>query len=652
MAEIAQLLEEVRQLREEVKTGQEETSRKLARSGRKESYSFKRKANEIQHRFNEEVADKLEEAGAVVDKVEPAAEGRTKVALEKIKDALAEGRQLIAHRQKLLKLADRSEFGWSLVEQYKEDALADDSEDEKRIDKAERAAERKAQAKRRKEAADERKRVPNGREAVQREVPRPRPEERPYKPPMFAPGICFQCGGMGHLRRDCPKRVPLSAEYPLLEYEHVSDTCLGVDSGSVTPVEGGVDRENVTPVEGSIEGVRCWELQTADSGMPEVEVGTVKGRLGKCIPFWKEELCAPSWVIDTITEGYVLPLMSEPPPYSRPNQLSAQLESESVSKAVVELLAGGYVERSSEPPTVCSPLSVVVSGAGKKRLVVNLRHVNQYLWKQKFKYEDLRVAMTMFSKGELMFAFDLKSGYHHIEIVKHHRRFLGFHWDKVYYTFTVLPFGLSSAPYAFTKLMRPIVRYWRSKGLKAVVYLDDGLCAVRGREEACTASQWVQSTLHWAGLVVNEAKSSWQPSHEVQWLGFVVNLEQGCISVPVKKVDTLKKNLGAVLDANTLNARCLASLIGKIIAMGLALGPISRFMTRSMYALLQTRSAWCSLLELSVEARIELEFWAESLHDFNAQPIWYNPGVLRVVYSDASSTGSWWVHGGARDAYC
>ena len=308
MAEIAQLLEEVRQLREEVRTGQEETSRKLARSGRKESYSFKRKANEMQHRFNEEVADKLEEAGAIVDKVETAAEGRTKVALEKIKDALTEGRQLIAHRQKLLKLADRSEYGWSLVEQYEEDALADDSDDEKRIEKAERAAERKVQAKRRKEAAEERKGVPSGREAVQREVPRPRPEERPYKPPMFVPGICFQCGGMGHLRRDCPKRVPLSAEYPLLEYEHVSDTCLGVDSG------------NVTPVEGSIEGVRCWELQTASSGMQEAELGTVKGRLFKCSPFWREELCAPPWVMDTITEGYVLPLMSEPP---RPNQISA-----------------------------------------------------------------------------------------------------------------------------------------------------------------------------------------------------------------------------------------------------------------------------------------------------------------------------------------
>ena len=133
---------------------------------------------------------------------------------------------------------------------------------------------------------------------------------------------------------------------------------------------------------------------------------------------------------------------------------------------------------------------------------------------------------------------------------------------------------------------------------------------MKGREEACTASQWVQSTLHRAGLVVNESKSSWQSLHEVQWLRFVVNLEQGCISVPVKKVDALKTGLGAASDANTLNAWCLASLIGKIIAMGLALGPISRFMTEllSMYAMLQTRSTWCSLLELSVGARTELEF--------------------------------------------
>ena len=46
---------------------------------------------------------------------------------------------------------------------------------------------------------------------------------------------------------------------------------------------------------------------------------------------------------------------------------------------------------------------------GKKRLVVNLRHVNQCLWEQKFKYEDLQVALMLFNPGEWRFTFDLKA---------------------------------------------------------------------------------------------------------------------------------------------------------------------------------------------------------------------------------------------------
>ena len=44
-----------------------------------------------------------------------------------------------------------------------------------------------------------------------------------------------------------------------------------------------------------------------------------------------------------------------------------------------------------------------------------------------------------------------------------------------------IAFGLSSAPYVFTKMMRPLVRLWHSKGLKAVAYLDDGVCALKKR---------------------------------------------------------------------------------------------------------------------------------------------------------------------------
>ena len=44
-----------------------------------------------------------------------------------------------------------------------------------------------------------------------------------------------------------------------------------------------------------------------------------------------------------------------------------------------------------------------------------------------------------------------------------------------------------------------------------------------------------------------------------------------------------------------LRARAIASLVGRIISMSLALGPVARFMTRALYASLLTRQAWCDL---------------------------------------------------------
>ena len=90
----------------------------------------------------------------------------------------------------------------------------------------------------------------------------------------------------------------------------------------------------------------------------------------------------------------------------------------------------------------------------------------------------------LLEKGDFLFSFDLKSGYHHIDIAESDHKYLGFAWDQRFYVFTVLPFGLATACY-FTKV---VVRYWRAKGLRILVYLDDGLCAVAGKRAALDAS--------------------------------------------------------------------------------------------------------------------------------------------------------------------
>ena len=88
-----------------------------------------------------------------------------------------------------------------------------------------------------------------------------------------------------------------------------------------------------------------------------------------------------------------------------------------------------------------------------------------------------------------------------------------------------------------------------------------------------------------------------------------------------------------------MSARAVASLIGRIIAMGVGLGPVTRLRTRALYAMLERRLYWSDTLTLSEDARSEIDFWFVCLEDFNGQPIWQDPSAVRVVYSDASNTG-------------
>ena len=109
----------------------------------------------------------------------------------------------------------------------------------------------------------------------------------------------------------------------------------------------------------------------------------------------------------------------------------------------------------NRPPDVVNPLSVSIQPIGKKRLILYLRYINNFVIKHRVKYEDWKIALFYFQKGSFMITFDLKSAHHHIEIHSDLLRSLGFAWKFPgeasirYFVFTVLPFGLSSAPYNF-----------------------------------------------------------------------------------------------------------------------------------------------------------------------------------------------------------
>ena len=77
-----------------------------------------------------------------------------------------------------------------------------------------------------------------------------------------------------------------------------------------------------------------------------------------------------------------------------------------------------------------NPLSLSIDSSGKTHLILNLRYINMHLYKDKIKFDDWKCFKNylLANKGYL-FKFDLKNGYHHIDIFDSHQTYLGFSWD-------------------------------------------------------------------------------------------------------------------------------------------------------------------------------------------------------------------------------
>ena len=122
------------------------------------------------------------------------------------------------------------------------------------------------------------------------------------------------------------------------------------------------------------------------------------------------------------------------------------------------------------------------------------------------------------------------------------RRFWGFCWrsldsnNEVFYVFTDLPFGLSSAPYIFTELLKPLVRHWRIQGTCIAVFSDDGWAIVQDKESCLITAQSVTRDLWNAGIVITEEKSVWEPTQEVDRLSITWNSLLGTLKIVDRRI--------------------------------------------------------------------------------------------------------------------
>ena len=154
-----------------------------------------------------------------------------------------------------------------------------------------------------------------------------------------------------------------------------------------------------------------------------------------------------------------------------------------------------------------NPLTVAFSKKGKPRLVLDCRHVNEHLHLFKVKFEDIQIAQMLIDKCSYLFTYDLASAYHHIEIFESHRTFLGFsHYvagQNTYYVLNALPFGIRTAGHIFTKVTKVVVKYLRERGIKVIMFLDDGIGGHKEYETAVNASDFTKQSLIQLGFFIS-----------------------------------------------------------------------------------------------------------------------------------------------------
>ena len=126
---------------------------------------------------------------------------------------LENAKTLLNKRNKVIRFADKSPAGWTAVEEYEPDELADDSDEEKKLRSAERRALTKLRARKQNRSSAQNRKFSQDPSLVagsslHRATAQPfRPQqfpEQPFRPQSFRSrqpqpsDKCFSCGQFGH----------------------------------------------------------------------------------------------------------------------------------------------------------------------------------------------------------------------------------------------------------------------------------------------------------------------------------------------------------------------------------------------------------------------------------------------------------------------
>ena len=340
------------------------------------------------------------------------------------------------------------------------------------------------------------------------------------------------------------------------------------------------------------------------------------GNISHSINVWKQ-LTSDDDILSTVM-GMSIDFCDEPVQHYLPKSVRSKSEVCIITGEINKLLLKGVLEVTHHCDNeIISDIFLRDKKDGSHRMILNLKNLNLYAAKFHFKMDTLHTITKLIEKNCFMASIDLKDAYYSVPIAREDRKYLRFIWQDTLFQFTCLPNGLSCAPRKFTKLMKPALTDLHLRGYVSSAYIDD--LYLQGQTYTDCVHNVIDSVtrIDSLGLVAHPDKSVFNPSQQLEFLGFILNSVLMTICLTPEKAAGLKTACQALLTNPSPTIRELARVVGKIVSSfpGVMYGPLYyRLLERDKIRALQiNRWDFDKRVSLTPGAKSELSWWTTNV---------------------------------------
>ncbi len=367
-----------------------------------------------------------------------------------------------------------------------------------------------------------------------------------------------------------------------------------------------------------------------------------------------EEITQDHWVLNVISNGYAPSFPEDRPPLTRLWRKFESITGRTPPKQAVllqehiqELLAKKAIEPVKDQQSLgfYSHMFLVPKKNGKLRPIINLKQLNSFLDVPTFQMETARSVASAVQPGDWATSLDLTDAYFHVPIAPWFRKYLRIVVNGQIYQYRALPFGLSTSPRVFTKMLEPVAVFLHSRGIHIHRYLDDLLIRSQSRDQCLEWTLFTLALLFRLGLGVNLEKSDLTPAQVFKYIGILFLTALGLMTPPEDRLLNIQ-TLGELLLSKECPASQWLSFIG-LLGSAEKQVPFGRLNIRPIHFCLRHQfligvHPLEKLVKVNQEARQAILWWLDRSNTQKGQPLGqFQPDL--TLNTDASMTG-WGAH--------